>query len=64
MNHSGAGNAPPSKQREAKEGKKKVLIVMSHTGGGHLASAKAITAGLEELNTACLLYTSDAADDM
>lgn len=49
---SGAGNAPPSKQREAKEGKKKVLIVMSHTGGGHLASAKAITAGLEELNTA------------
>ncbi len=47
----GAGSAPP-KRREAKEGKKKILIVMSHTGGGHLASAKAITAGLEELNSA------------
>ena len=47
----GAANAP-CKQREVTTGKKKILIFMSHTGGGHLASAKAITAALEDMNSA------------
>ena len=37
-----------SGKRKAKNGTKKILILMSDTGGGHRASAQAIKAGFEQ----------------
>lgn len=46
---SGANISEDEDERNATEVRKKILIIMSETGGGHMASALAIKAALEDL---------------
>lgn len=40
---------PGRRKRAAGEGRKRVMVLMSDTGGGHRASAEALKAGFQKL---------------